>query len=397
MLPTLRHSRKWQSLLCLLVMIGLLIPYGAFGTAVAVAGQVDANNVATAPTIDGNLNEAGWNLAQTVNKTTIGTPNNTVTMGAMWNSTYLFVGVKVLDGNLFNDSANIWDDDSVEIYIDANNNKGTVYDSFDRQYTKGYNDAALGGTGSQTGVVHSWAAITGGYSVELAIPWSNLGVTGAAGLTMGFDVGYNDDDNAGARDSQAVWWGTINDYNNTSAFGSVVLQPAGGTVTPTNTPVSGQGAYPSGTPWAVPGTIQAEDFDTGGENVAYHDLETANLGGQYRTADGVDVETTTDTGGGFNVGWTRTNEWIEYTVNVASAGNYTLVERVASGATTGQFRVEFNGVDKTGVVTVPNTGGFQTFQNLSQTVNLSAGVQVMRIFFTGNDANLNYFTLTTAV
>jgi len=407
MLSTLRHSRKWQSLLCLIVMMGLLVPYGTFGTAVAVAGQVDANNVGTAPTIDGNLSESGWNLAQTVNKTTIGTPNNTVTMGAMWNSTYLFVGVRVLDGNLFNDSANTWEDDSVEVYIDANNNKGTTYDSFDRQYVKGYNDTGLSGIGSQTGVVHSWAAITGGYSVEMAIPWSNLGVTGAAGLTMGFDVGYNDDDNAGTRDSQAVWWGTINNYNNTSAFGSVVLMGSGPTNTPTNTsvgptntptntPVSGQGAYPSGTPWAIPGTIQAEDYDTGGENVAYHDLETANQGGQYRTAEGVDVETTGDTGGGFNVGWTRTNEWIEYTVNVASAGNYTLLERVASGTTTGNFRVEFNGVDKTGAVAVPNTGGFQTYQNLSQTVNLSAGVQVMRIFFNGNDANFNYFTLTAA-
>jgi len=94
------------------------------------------------------------------------------------------------------------------------------------------------------------------------------------------------------------------------------------------------------------------------------------------------------------VGWTRTNEWIEYTVNVATAGNYTLVERVASGATTGQFRVEFNGVDKTGLVTVPNTGGWQTWQNLSQTVSLSAGQQVMRAFFTGNDTNLNYFSLS---
>src|SRR6185436_18837189 len=109
----------------------------------------------------------------------------------------------------------------------------------DRQFTKGYNDGALGGTGSQTGVVHAWSAISGGYSVELAIPWSNLGVTPSAGMTIGFDVGYNDDDNGGTRDSQAVWWGTINNYNNTSAFGHALLQAAGGpTNTPTNTLVA---------------------------------------------------------------------------------------------------------------------------------------------------------------
>ena len=423
--------------------------------ALAVAGQVDANNVTTPPTIDGNLNEAGWNLATTANKTTIGAPNNTVTFGAMWDATNLYIGVKVLDANLFNDSANTWEDDSVEVYIDANHNHGTTYDSFDRQFVKGYNDTSLSSIGSATGVVHAWAAIAGGYNVELAIPWSNLGITPTAGMMIGLDVGNNDDDNAGTRESQAVWWGTVNDYNNTSGFGNLNLLPAAGatatqtptrtltpgptstfTITPTRTftpvgptstftstptrtftvvgptltftptatrtftptvtftPASGQSAYPSGVAWAIPGTIQAENFDLGGETVAYHDAEAANQGGQYRTADGVDIEASTDTGGGYNVGWTQANEWVEYTVNVASAGNYTLMERVASGSATGQFRVEFNGLDKTGVITVPNTGGWQTWQNLNQTVSLSAGVQIMRVYFTGNDANLNYLTLS---
>src|SRR5689334_19744690 len=109
MIQLFKRNRQWRALFSLLIIIGLAIPsVMPSGSALAVAGQVDANNVTTAPTIDGNLSEASWNLAQTVNKTTIGTPNNTVTMGASWNSTYLFVGVKVLDGNLFNDSANTW-------------------------------------------------------------------------------------------------------------------------------------------------------------------------------------------------------------------------------------------------------------------------------------------------
>ena len=396
MKQTLKRHQRWYALICLLLIAGLVIP---FRSAFAVAGQVDANNAATAPTIDGNLSESGWNLANSATKTTVGTPNNTVTLGAMWDNTNLYVAVKVLDANLFNDSANTWEDDSVEVYIDANNNGGTTYDSFDRQFVKGYNDSTLGGIGSTTGVTHAWAAVSGGYSVEMAIPWSNLGVTPTPGMLIGFDIGNNDDDNAGTREHQSVWWGNSNNYNNTSAFGDLLLVPAGGaTSTPTRTPTAsaGQSAYPSGVAWAVPGTIQAEDFDLGGETVAYHDLETANQGGQYRTADGVDVEVTSDTGGGYNVGWTRTDEWLEYTVNVAAAGNYTLTERVASGATTGSFRVEFNGVDKTGTVAVPNTGGWQTYQSLSQTVNLSAGTQVMRVYFTGNDANVNYFTLATA-
>lgn len=155
----------------------------------------------------------------------------------------------------------------------------------------------------------------------------------------------------------------------------------------------GQSPY-SGTPWSVPGTIQAENFDLGGEGVAYHDLEPANQSGQYRTADGVDIEATTDTGGGFNVDYTASGDWMEYTINVPSAGNYTLTERVASAGATQSFRVEFNGVDKTGAVAIPNTGGWQTWVNLSQTVNLSAGVQVMRLYFLGNDGNVNYLSLS---
>ena len=460
MIVSRKSPKHVQAILYFFLMTAMLLAL-AFGGPLAIAqapDTVNVPNVATAPTIDGALNETSWSLATSVAKTTIGTPNNTVTFGVLWNSTNLYVGVRILDANLFNDSANTWEDDSVEIYIDANHNHGTVYDSFDRQFTKGYNDGGLAGTGSQTGVVHAWSAISGGYSVELAIPWSNLGVTPTAGMTIGFDVGYNDDDNGGTRDSQAVWWGTINNYNNTSAFGHALLQAAGGptntptntpvpptstftntppgptntptntlvptntptntpigptntptntpvgptntptntlppTNTPTNTPASGQAPF-GGTAWAIPGTIQAENFDTGGEGIAYHDLETANQGGQYRTTEGVDIEATTDTGGGYNVGWIRTDEWIEYTVNVATAGSYTLVARVASGVGTGSFHVEFDGVDKTGVVAVASTGGWQTWVNLSRTVSLNAGQQVMRIYFNNLEFNLNYLTFT---
>jgi len=44
---------------------------------------------------------------------------------------------------------------------------------------------------------------------------------------------------------------------------------------------------------ALPGTVNATNYDNGGEGVAYHDTEAANQGGQYRPADGVDIEATT--------------------------------------------------------------------------------------------------------
>jgi hypothetical protein len=201
------------------------------GTTTPTGTNTSASITAVAITVDGNLNESVWSLTNSVAKGVIGSPNNTVTFGVLWNSTYLYVGVRVLDANLFNDSTDMWQDDSVEVYIDANHNHGTTYDSFDRQFTKGYNDAALAGIGSQTGVLHAWAAITGGYTVECAIPWSNLGITPTADSTViGFDVGCNDDDNGGNRDHQSMWAGTINNSVNTSAFGDLQLssQSVGG-------------------------------------------------------------------------------------------------------------------------------------------------------------------------
>ena len=150
-------------------------------------------------------------------------------------------------------------------------------------------------------------------------------------------------------------------------------------------------------PIAIPGTIQAEDFDHGGEGVAYHDLSAGNEGAQYRSTD-VDVEPTADTNGGYNVGWIFAGEWLTYSVNVAAAGTYTLEARVASNGVGGTFHVEANGVNVTGPLSVPNTGGWQEWQTITRSVTLTAGAQNCRIVFDTNGpttavANLNFIRI----
>jgi beta-glucanase (GH16 family) len=155
-----------------------------------------------------------------------------------------------------------------------------------------------------------------------------------------------------------------------------------------------------GSPFHLPTKIEAEDFDVGGEGIAYHDTDVGNNGSQYRTSEDVDIEACTDTGGGYNVGWLAPNEYLEYTVSVPTAGTYTIDTRVASLSTGGTFRVEFNGVDKTGDVAVPVTGGWQTWTTVSESVSLSAGTQTMRFVPTASGFNVNYFDIsavTTAV
>src|SRR5437899_2865474 len=82
-----------------------------------------------------------------------------------------------------------------------------------------------------------------------------------------------------------------------------------------------------GTLWALPGTIQAANFDDGSEGIAYHDTTSGNNGGSYRNTD-VDIQPSSE--GGYNVGWVAPGEWMNYSVYVAAAGSYTVQLRVAS-------------------------------------------------------------------
>lgn len=187
-----------------------------------------ANKTSNAITIDGKLSESVWNLSQTADKVIEGSPDNEVSFGATWDAKNLYVGAKVLDNKLYNDSGDPWQDDAVEVYLDANHNKGTRYDTYDRQFMKGYNDAALfskqvANVVTQAGVLHSWAPIPGGYTVEIAIPWSNLGITPSEGKKIGFDIQNDDDDNGGNREHVQVWSGIKYNYRDTSSFGNLIL------------------------------------------------------------------------------------------------------------------------------------------------------------------------------
>ncbi|GAB60775.1 MAG: hypothetical protein DWB56_10525 [Candidatus Jettenia sp.] len=182
-----------------------------------------AHKALSSPTIDGNLKESLWNITTNVNKVLTGTPDNEVNFGVSWDNKNLYVGVKVLDTTLRNDSGDPWQDDSIEIYIDANHNQKTTYDTYDRQYIKGYNDSALFSRQNKTGVLHAWTPVSGGYSVEMAIPWSNLGITPSDGMRIGFDIQNNDDDNGNTREHVLMWNGKNDNYRDTSAFGDLIL------------------------------------------------------------------------------------------------------------------------------------------------------------------------------
>ena len=143
---------------------------------------------------------------------------------------------------------------------------------------------------------------------------------------------------------------------------------------------------------ALPATIQAEDFREGG----YWDSTSGNNGGLYRTTD-VDVQTCQDAGGGFNVGWIAPGEWLEYTIVVRRAGYYDLSARVASRYSGKSFSMLWNGTDVTGIVSVPNTGGWQNWETVTRrNIYLPAGTHTATVLARTNAFNLNWLTFTTA-
>jgi len=159
---------------------------------------------------------------------------------------------------------------------------------------------------------------------------------------------------------------------------------------------SGSTPY-GGTAVILPGIIEAENFDDGGASVAYFDTTPGNRGGAYRQTD-VDIEATADSGGGWDVGWTRPGEWLQYTAEVSATSTYALELRVASASTGGSVRVEVDGVDVTGTIVVPNTGGWQAWQTIRVNgIALQAGRRLIRLVFIGGSttgiANVNYLRI----
>jgi beta-glucanase (GH16 family) len=152
----------------------------------------------------------------------------------------------------------------------------------------------------------------------------------------------------------------------------------------------GEGPY-GGTPAAIPGTVQAENYDTGGQGLGYSVTSTNGSANSYRS-DGVDLEVTTDTGGGYDLGWTAGGQYFRYTVNVATAGAYTVTFRVAApGAVNDAFHLSSSsGTNLSGSVNVPATGGYQTWTNVTATVTLPAGEQTLTLNEDNAGWNINY-------
>jgi beta-glucosidase len=156
-----------------------------------------------------------------------------------------------------------------------------------------------------------------------------------------------------------------------------------------------------GTPAPVPGTVQAANYDTGGQGVAYNVTSVNGTANSYRP-DGVDLEDTADTqdtsaaGGAYDMGWTTPGQWFNYTVEVATAGVYTVSFRVSSpyGITDALHIANSSGTNLTGAVAVPDTGGYETWATVTASITLPAGEQTLTVDQDSNGWNFHYLAFT---
>lgn len=163
--------------------------------------------------------------------------------------------------------------------------------------------------------------------------------------------------------------------------------PATGTITYTAfyTPTTLQNAPYQGLIAQIPGIIEAENYDIGPGAVL-----DKNGGGDtvYRAGDGVGTEACNE--GGFNLAYVAKDEWLKYTAKVNTTGNYTINLRIATPYATRKLHLEVDGVNATGVVNIPNTGGFQAWQTVAvPNIPLTQGTHVITLYFDENDINVN--------
>ena len=142
---------------------------------------------------------------------------------------------------------------------------------------------------------------------------------------------------------------------------------------------------------AIPGILEAEDFDNGGENTGYHDGTPANIGGAYRPSEAVDIESCTE--GGYNVGWIQPGEWLQFSVHVNATGIYSFYSRISTPNSGNSLQLEVDGVPAGDVVPAPNTGGWQNWQTVYIPVSLTEGDHLFRVVFKGNGVNNNLFNI----
>lgn len=201
-------------------------------------GQTPVMAATTAPIVDGQLDTV-WTGATphaVANVVVVngGASNNcAATWQGLWDEDYLYLAVSVKDEAIVSDSWSFqpWEDDSIDLYVDGDSSKMSVYDGINDFHltwpAPGSSNAPSAGANSEampTGILYAAATTTTGYMWEAAIPWSALDLSPHVGARFSLEVQVNDDDDGGTAEASIAWSQAVPDaWETPSALGSMIL------------------------------------------------------------------------------------------------------------------------------------------------------------------------------
>jgi len=199
-----------------------------WGTLILGASPHTAPRLDAAPSIDGALGE--YAAAPAI---TLAGASGSANVRVGWNAQALYLGFDVTDGTLLPASgaeSNVWDGDGIEVMLDVAHDRSPTADLNDYHFlvsssgqladSRGWSDYAFA-----SGATVKAVPRTGGYRVELKIPFAPLGVTPTVGLQLGFDVAFNDRDVAGGALSSKDFAG-LTAFNAPAGWGVLTLGPS---------------------------------------------------------------------------------------------------------------------------------------------------------------------------
>ncbi|MBR2090456.1 MAG: carbohydrate-binding protein, partial [Fibrobacter sp.] len=143
---------------------------------------------------------------------------------------------------------------------------------------------------------------------------------------------------------------------------------------------------------AIPGKIEAENYDEGGHNKAFYDNDRANQGGAYRE-DEVDIVQidSTDKSKGYALGYTEDGEWVEYTVNNEAAAEYTVQLNMATASEDVGVQLFIDDKEITDVIKAEKGEDWSTYSTVTaKTKEIAKGEHVLKMKIVGNFVNVDW-------
>lgn len=144
--------------------------------------------------------------------------------------------------------------------------------------------------------------------------------------------------------------------------------------------------------FTLPGKIEMEDYDLGGQGIAYYDKDVENQGESYRN-EGVDIVTvdSISESKGYAIGYTQEGEWTEYSIVTKKSAPYFYKAQVASGLDFSSFILMVDGKQVADTVKIPQTDNWNTYTIVDgKTSTIESGEHILRVRISGAYANIDW-------